>query len=120
MPPQRQRELYGAVGAAFESLYASTLDDHLEVLAHYFSRSPDLRKGLVYLERAAERALALDAVARADELYMRAQKVAQKLGDPAALSRVSERLGALRTESGERLEPLGADAEASGTPGQAV
>jgi class 3 adenylate cyclase len=118
MPPQRQRELYGAVGAAFESLYASTLDDHLEVLAHYFSRSPDLGKGLVYLERAAERALALDAVARADELYMRAQKVAQKLGDPAALSRVSDRLGALRIESGDRLQPLGADAEASGnTPG---
>jgi class 3 adenylate cyclase len=106
MPPARQRELYGAVGAAFESLYATTLDDHLEVLAHYFSRSQELGKALQYLERAAERAFALDAVGRADELFLRAQKVAEKLGDTAALSRVSERLGALRTQSGERLQPI--------------
>ena len=57
-------------------------------------------------ERAAERAQGLDAVARADELYLRAQKVAEKLGDAQALSRVSERLGALRTQSGERLRQV--------------
>jgi class 3 adenylate cyclase len=113
MPPARQRELYGAVGAAFESLYASSLDDHLEVLAHYFSRSQELRKGLEYTERAAERALALDAVSRAEELFGRAQKVAEKLGDPAALGRVSERLAAVTADAGRRAEQLGTSPHAT-------
>ena len=42
-----------------------TLDDHLEVLAHYYARSHDLAKGLDYLERAGEKAAALDANAHA-------------------------------------------------------
>ena len=45
LPPDRRRELYGAVAAAFETLFAASLDDHLEVLAHYYSRSHDLGQG---------------------------------------------------------------------------
>ena len=66
-PPARRRELHGAVAAAFETQFATTLDDHLEVLAHYYARSEDLAKALDYLERAGEKAAALDATPHAAE-----------------------------------------------------
>jgi predicted ATPase len=107
LPPARRRELYAAVGAAFESLFPTSLDDHLEVLAHYFARGHDLQKALDYLERAGERASALDAVARADELWRRALKVAERLGDEAAEQRVQRRLVELKNRSGGRLTAAG-------------
>ena len=66
-PPARRRELHGAVAAAFETQFATTLDDHLEVLAHHYARSEDLAKALDYLERAGEKAAALDATPHAAE-----------------------------------------------------
>ena len=80
LPPDARRRLYGAIGAAFETLFADALEDHLEVIAHYYARSDQLDKALAYLERAAERAAALDATDRAEELSERARKVAEKLG----------------------------------------
>jgi class 3 adenylate cyclase len=106
LPPDRRRELYGAVGTAFESLHADALDDHLEVLAHYFSRSHDLPKALEYLERAGAKASELDAVAQAGELLLRAQKVAEKLEDASAEQRVQRQLSELEARTGERLPAL--------------
>lgn len=96
LPPDARRRLYGAIGAAFETLFADALEDHLEVIAHYYARSDQLEKALAYLERAAERAAALDATDRAQELSERALKVAEKLGDPAATQRTLERVSAFR------------------------
>jgi len=83
LPPDARRRLYGAIGAAFETLFADALEDHLEVIAHYYARSDRLDKALAYLEQAAERAAALGATDRAEKLSQRAVKVAAKLGDPA-------------------------------------
>lgn len=91
----RRRALHGAVAAAFETLFASSLDDHLEVLAYHFARSDDLAKALTYLEVAGERAAALDASQQAEELWTRALKVAERLGDSGARERVQKRLSAL-------------------------
>jgi adenylate cyclase len=88
LPPTRRRELYGAVGTAFETLWAPVPDDRLEVLAHYFALSNDLGRGLRYLERAAERATALDAGPHAAELRRRALLVAERLGDADASRRL--------------------------------
>jgi hypothetical protein len=41
------------VAAAFEELYAATLDDTLEPLAHYYAQAEDRPKAVDYLERAA-------------------------------------------------------------------
>ena len=68
-----RRELHGAVAAAFETQFATTLDDHLEVLAHYYARSEDLAKALDYLERAGEKAAALDATPHAGRAWRRAE-----------------------------------------------
>ncbi len=48
----RRRDLYAEVAAAFESLYADALDDHLERLAHYHAQAGNLPLALEYAERA--------------------------------------------------------------------
>ena len=88
LPPARRRELHGTVGTAFETLFAGSLDPHLEVIAYHFSRSRNLDKALDYLERAGERAASLDANQSAEELWRRALKVAQKLGAPERIRRI--------------------------------
>ena len=76
LAPARRRELYAAVATAFEQLYAGTLDDHLERLAHYRAQSGDAAGATVYLERAATRADELGADARASELREGARELA--------------------------------------------
>jgi class 3 adenylate cyclase len=88
----RRRKLYGRVAAAYEELVADSVEEHLDLLAHYYGRSDDLRKGLDYLERAAERALGLGAGFQAAELLRRARAVAAEAGDAEAGRRISARL----------------------------
>jgi class 3 adenylate cyclase len=75
LTPARRRELYGRVAAAFEELYADSLDDHLERLAHYHAQAGDIRAAVEYLERAAAGASELDASSRAADLRRRAQSL---------------------------------------------
>jgi predicted ATPase len=88
----RRRELYRRVAVAFEELYADSLDEHLELLAHYYGRSDDLTKALAYLERAADRAGRLEAGFQAAELLRRAGQVAAELGDAEAERRIAAQL----------------------------
>ena len=48
----RKRALYAEIAAAFEEIYADSLDDHLERLAHYHAQAGNLPKALEYAERA--------------------------------------------------------------------
>jgi class 3 adenylate cyclase len=105
LPSVRRRELYRVVGTAFERQYAGNVEDHLEILAHYFGRSDDLQKGLEYLERAGERASGLDAVQRADEFWERGLKLAERLDDKAAEQRLRARLTELASRTGSRRMP---------------
>jgi len=50
----RKRELYARVAAAYESLYAGSLDEHLERVAHYYAQAGNLPRALEYAERAKE------------------------------------------------------------------
>ena len=100
LPAARRRELYGLVAAAFETLFAGSLDDYLDVLANYYSRSEDLGKALAYLERAGERAASLDAPQQAAALWERAVKVAERLEDPSAADRIRARIGELNLATG--------------------
>ena len=47
-----RRDLYARVARAFEDVYAESLDDHVEQLAHYHAQAGDLPKALEYAERA--------------------------------------------------------------------
>jgi hypothetical protein len=65
------------------------------VLAHYYARSRDLPKAMEYLERAGDKAAALDARKQAAELWRRARKMANRLGDRTAEERIGQGLSAL-------------------------
>jgi len=52
----RRRQIHERTAAAIESLFASTLDDHLGDLAHHYSRSGNLAKAVQYLKLAGEQA----------------------------------------------------------------
>jgi predicted ATPase len=95
VPPQRARELYGRVASAFEEMYAETVEDRLELLAFYSYRSDAPEKALRYLERAGKRAAGIDAPKQATELWGRALRIAEKLGDPQSEDRLTEMLASL-------------------------
>jgi DNA-binding SARP family transcriptional activator len=48
----RKRALYADIAAAFEEIYAASLEEHLERLAHYHAQAGALPKALDYAERA--------------------------------------------------------------------
>jgi DNA-binding SARP family transcriptional activator/class 3 adenylate cyclase len=48
----RKRALYADIASAFESMYADSLEEHLERLAHYHAQAGALPKALEYAERA--------------------------------------------------------------------
>jgi class 3 adenylate cyclase/predicted ATPase len=54
---ERRRQLHGRIGAAIERLYANSIDDHLDELAHHYGRSGNSAKALDYLESAGLRAV---------------------------------------------------------------
>ena len=89
---RRRTELHRRAAAAYEQLYSGALDDHLERLAHHHAQSENLPRALEYLEAAAAKADALDARTRAIELWRRAQRVAERLGDADAGARIASRI----------------------------
>jgi class 3 adenylate cyclase len=110
LTPARRRALYGRVAHAYEELYENSLEDRLEILALYYYRSDEPARALGYLERAGLRAEELDARFQAAQLWRRALKVAERLGDAEAERRIGhllERLG--HVEPGEVEDPPDTD-----------
>jgi hypothetical protein len=90
LTPTSQRELYGKVGHAMEAYLGERADDRLEQLAFYFYRSDEHAKALDYLDRAAERAAAVESLGRAEELWTRAHRLAERTDDPSASPRSTD------------------------------
>jgi len=86
------RELYGRVGHLMEERLAGRLDESAEQLAFYFYRSNKQGRGLGYLERAAGRSA---DPAHALELLRRGEKVAERMQDADARSRIAAKIEGL-------------------------
>jgi class 3 adenylate cyclase len=99
LTPSSQRELYGTVGHAMEARLADQSDERLEQLAFYFYRSAETEKALDYLDRAAEHALAVEALGRAETLWTRAQRLAERIDDGTKVKDIASRLRWVRTRS---------------------
>jgi len=54
---ERRKLLHERIGDEIESLYASSLDDHLAELAHHYSHSDNGNKAVEYLGRAGQQAM---------------------------------------------------------------
>jgi hypothetical protein len=57
----RRKLLHGQTAAALEALHSGHLEDHLNELAHHYSRSGNAAKAIEYLRRATEQATARSA-----------------------------------------------------------
>jgi class 3 adenylate cyclase len=95
LPEAARRDLFGRVAEAAESMFADTIEEHLEVMAHYFARSHDLPKALDYLELAGVKAAARGASEQAAVLWRRALKVTRRLSDGDGERRIGRRLAEL-------------------------
>jgi class 3 adenylate cyclase len=100
LTPARKRELYGRAAAAFEELFAGSIEDHLPLLAHYYAMSDDLPRAQQYLEQAGDRAAAMGWNDHAVEMWKRARKVAGRLDDAEAQIRLDDRLAGAAAPEG--------------------
>jgi predicted ATPase len=96
----QSRRLYGRVGDAFEGLENGEPGQHLERLAFYFYRSDAPEKALPYLEKSGARALSLGADAQAAHLWRRGLKLAQRIHDEDATTRLHRRLTDISSDPG--------------------
>jgi len=62
---ERRKLLHERIGDAIESLYASSLEDHLAELANHYSHSDNVTKAVEYLGRAGQQAMQRSAYAEA-------------------------------------------------------
>jgi adenylate cyclase len=82
---ERRQQLHKRIGSSIEALYAISIADHLDELAHHYSRSGNLPKALEYHERAGRQAVqrsaytdAMRALTAALELLMRLPESAER------------------------------------------
>jgi len=65
---ERRKQIHERAALAIESMFAGQLEDHLDELAHHYSRSDNVAKAVKYLGRAGQRALQrsayIDAIGR--------------------------------------------------------
>jgi predicted ATPase len=76
---ERRKQLHEQIGAGIEALYANSIDDHLDELAHHYSRSDNVAKAVEYLGRAGQQALKHSAYAGAIGNLSLATKLLEKL-----------------------------------------
>ena len=93
----RRAAVCARVAAVFEELFADSLDERMEMLAHYHAQSGNLSKALEYLDRSADRAEGWGQRDEAVRLWQRALRVAERMDDAAAVARLRERIGERRT-----------------------
>ncbi|HWN58027.1 MAG TPA: adenylate/guanylate cyclase domain-containing protein, partial [Methylomirabilota bacterium] len=78
---ERRKQLHERAGLALESMFAERLEDHLDELAHHYSRSDNSGKAVEYLGRAGQQALQRSAYADAISSLSAALDLVQKLPD---------------------------------------
>ncbi len=84
---ERRKALHERIGVAIESLYADSLDDHVEQLAHHYRRSANVTKAVDYLTRAAELAVLRNARAEAVTSTREALALLDAIADPGERDR---------------------------------
>lgn len=106
--PERRAALFARVAEAFEEVYADSLDDRMEVLAHYHAQGGNRARALVDLERAGDRAAGLGQPVEATRLWERALRVAEELGDVTAADRLRGRIDGSGVGQSELVESAAA------------
>ncbi|HEY3097751.1 MAG TPA: adenylate/guanylate cyclase domain-containing protein [Methylomirabilota bacterium] len=126
MLERRRRQYHAGVGAGLEELYASNLDEVVELLAYHYGRSAEAEKAVDYAIRAGEKAQRRWASAEALVHFQAALKRLESMNDsePNQLRRIdavvkqSEIMFALgrHAEQVQALEKIKNIVEAVGDP----
>ena len=107
---ERRKLLHERTGKAIEDIFANQLDDHLDELAHHYSRSANLDKAIEYLKLAGERAYRRSDLNEAAEHQARALEF---IASPDATKSIQPRNEpGLLLAYGATLSDLGRFAEA--------
>jgi class 3 adenylate cyclase/tetratricopeptide (TPR) repeat protein len=102
---ERRKHIHERAAQAIESLFAASLADHYEELAHHYSRSDSVAKAVEYLERAGARAAQQPAHSEAIGYFTRALELLQRLPNGAA--RDSQELDLQMALSGSSFVAIG-------------
>ena len=78
---ERRRLLHERIGAALESTYADSLDDHIAKLAHHYARSGNPAKAVKYCLRAVRQCADLGSNAEAVAQFEKGLEQLHKLPD---------------------------------------
>jgi len=78
---ERRKQLHERAGQALEAMLAGQLDDHLDELAHHYSRSDNIKKAVEYLGRTGNQAMQRSAYRDAVNGLSGAINLLQKLPD---------------------------------------
>jgi tetratricopeptide (TPR) repeat protein len=76
---ERRKQIHERIGAALEGLYTSSLDDHLDELAHHYNRGANPDKAVEYLTRAGQQALNRSAFTEAQSQLQQGVEWIKKL-----------------------------------------
>ncbi len=91
---QEQRKLlHERTGQALEALYAATLHEHYDDLAHHYRRSANTEKAIIYLH--------FFAAPEVGKAYTRARELCQQVGEPSQLFPVLYGLWAFYVTGGD-------------------
>ena len=85
---ERRRLLHERTGEAIEALFKDRIDDHLDELAHHYSRTANTRKAVEYLFRAGRQAAARCAYSEAVSRLSSALELLKHLPDDAERARM--------------------------------
>jgi adenylate cyclase len=102
---KRRRQLHLQTARAIALLYPS--DDYIEMIAYHYGRADAGAEGLVWLEKAGDRAASIYANEAAMSHYQNARKgLKQAGGDKLGLARLDEKLGAVLITAGRYDEAI--------------
>ncbi len=87
---ERRKLLHERAAEALETMFAAQLDDHMEELAHHYSRGDNLEKAVEYLGQAGQQAAQRSAYADAISRLTAAIDLLQKL--PSSPQRIQHEL----------------------------
>ena len=87
---ERRQQLHERAGTALETLYKTSVEEHLAELAHHYGRSANPAKAVEYLTRAGQQALNRSAFAEAQARLQQGLEWIKKL--PESLEREAREL----------------------------
>jgi predicted ATPase len=91
---ERRKQIHESAGQALEAMYSEQLEEHLNELAHHYSRSDNVPKAIEYLQRASQQAI---------ERSANAEAIAQLTAALDLLKRLPESPARERQEAGFQL-----------------